>query len=416
MALTENEVARFFFAIVLLLGSAHTMGYIALKFRMPRVIGEIIGGILLGPSFFGYFLPKLHSWIFFSYTDEAKLISSLYWIGLVLLMFISGFEMDTNFEKKDSKTALAVFIGSTFLPFIAGWHVPEWYGFSSFAGSKFHLVALKIVVGIAFAVTSIPVISKIFIELEIIKTRFARVVLATATAHDVILWAALATAMGILGKESPGVTGILRTILFTITLFGIGLLLMPSLVAKLSRLRVNLLVKSSLAGYALFLCFLFAALASSLNVNIVFGAFVAGIIYGSIPDERFLKIKEHIREFSLSFFIPIYFAVVGFKIDLLHHFHPFFLLAFLSVSAFMQTLGTIIAARSVGRNWLTSLNLSVAMNARGGPGIVLATVAYDAGIINEGFFVTLVLAAILTSLFAGYWFRFVLARNWPLMD
>lgn len=416
MSLTENEIARFFFAIVLLLGSAHTMGYVFLRFRMPRVIGEIVGGVLLGPSFFGHFLPKLQGWIFFGYPDEPKLISSLYWLGLVLLMFISGFEMDTTFEKNDRKTVMAVFIGSTFLPFFVGWHIPQWYGFASFAGPQIHPLALQIVVGIAFAVTSIPVISKIFIELEIIKTRFARIVLATATAHDVLLWAALAVAMGLVGAKSPGVSGIIRTVLLTVTLFGIGLLLMPTFVGKLSRLRMNLLIKSSLAGYALFLCFLFAALASLLNVNLIFGAFVAGIIYGTIPDERFVKIKEQIREFSLSFFIPIYFAVVGFKIDLLHHFHPLFLLTFLLMSACAQTVGTVTAARLIGRSWLTSTNLSVAMNARGGPGIVLATVAYDAGIINEGFFVTLVLAAILTSLIAGYWFHFILAKKWPLLD
>ncbi len=190
---------------------------------------------------------------------------------------------------------------------------------------------------------------------------------------------------------------------------------MPRLIRFSNSLRYNLVIKSSVSGYALLICFLFAAVASLLNVNVVFGAFLAGIVIGVMPQERFEKEKAHIKEIALAFFVPIYFATVGLKLDLIHHFAGTFFLGFLAFASVFETAGTLIGARLVRTDWLSSCNLGVAMNTRGGPGIVLATIAFDQGIINETFFVTLVLTAIATSLLAGCWFRYVLGRGWPLL-
>jgi len=282
-------------------------------------------------------------------------------------------------------------------------------------GSAGNMLALKIVIEIAVAVTSIPVISKIFIDLKIMDTRFAKIVLATATIQDVILWVALAIATGLVSAETVSTSSITSTVLITLAFFGVSLLIMPKLIRFSNNLRVNLLIKSSASGYALFICFFFAAIASILNVNIVFGAFLAGIIVGTFPNEKFGNVKIHIKEISLAFFIPIYFAVVGLKLDLIHHFDLMFFLGFLLFTTIFETAGTLIAAKLAKKDWLSSFNLSVAMNTRGGPGIVLATVAFDMGIISETFFVTLVMIAIVTSLLAGYWFKFLLTKGWSLL-
>jgi len=134
-----------------------------------------------------------------------------------------------------------------------------------------------------------------------------------------------------------------------------------------------------------------------------------------MPNEKFGNVKTHIKEFSLAFFIPIYFAVVGLKLDLIHHLNIKFLLGFLLFTTIFETFGTLIAAKLIKKDWLSSFNFAVAMNTRGGPGIVLATIAFDMGIINETFFVTLVMIAIITSLLAGYWFKFVLTKGWSLL-
>jgi Kef-type K+ transport system membrane component KefB len=382
---------------------------------MPRVIGEISGGLVLGPTLLGFFAPNVYNWIFSAFEGEGKLISIIYWIGLVLLMFISGFEIQKSFDKKDKSTIVAILIGATIIPFIAGWILPYFYDFSPFLGTKANMLALKIVIAIAVAVTSIPVISKIFLDLGIINTRFAKIVLSVATIEDVILWVALAIATGLVNGKNIAVSNIITTVLITAIFFSVTLLIMPKLIKLTNNLRFNLIIKSSISGYTLLICFLFAAIASILNINIVFGAFLAGVIVGSMPSEKFGNVKEHIKDFSLAFFIPIYFAVVGLKLDLIHSFNIFFFLGFLLFAVFFKTFGTFIAAKSAGRDGLSSLNLAVAMNTRGGPGIVLATVAFDLGIINEVFFVTLVMIAIVTSLMAGYWFKWVLTKGWNLL-
>jgi Kef-type K+ transport system membrane component KefB len=416
MTLNNLELTRFFFAVVLLLVSSLWLGYVFQKYKLPRVIGEIVGGLVLGPTLLGYFAPQAYNWIFAAFNEEGKLISLIYWIGLILLMFISGFEIERSFSKGDKKIIIALLLGSTLIPFAAGWLAPQFYDFTPFLGVKGNPLALKIIIAIAVAVTSIPVISKIFIDLKIMNTRFARIVLATATIHDVILWVALAIATGLVSAAALSATSITTTVIITLLFFGVALLIMPKLISYTSKLRYNLVIKSSVSGYALFICFFFAALASILDVNIVFGAFLAGVIIGMLPSEKFSRVKENIKEFSLSFFIPIYFAVVGLKLDLVHHFDIIFFLGFFLFTAFFETFGTLLASKIIKIDWPSSFNLAVAMNTRGGPGIVLATVAFDMGIINQTFFVTLVMNAILTSLLAGYWFKFLLTKNRPLLS
>lgn len=415
ITLTDFELTRFFFAIVVLLVFAHSFGYLFHRYKLPRVIGEILGGLLLGPTVLGYFFPNIHNWLFNAFEGEGKLISIVYWLGLVLLMFISGFEMQKSFNRGDRKTLVALMLGATVIPLLAGWLAPSIYDFSPYIGVKNNRLALQIVIAVAVAVTSIPVISKIFIDLKIIRTRFAKIVLAAATVQDVLLWIALAIATGLVSTATVSTLSIVSTVFITILFFGLALFVMPRLIRFINGLRYNLLIKSSVSGYVLFICFLFSAVASILNVNIVFGAFLAGIVIGLMPDETFAKEKKHIKEISLAFFIPIYFAIVGLKIDLVHHFDFKFFLGFLLFSTVFETLGTLLAAKIIKKDNLSSFNFAVAMNTRGGPGIVLATIAFDLGIINQTFFVTLVLIAIITSLMAGYWFKYVLTKGWPLL-
>jgi len=150
-------------------------------------------------------------------------------------------------------------------------------------------------------------------------------------------------------------------------------------------------------------------------VNIVFGAFLAGIALGILPDETFAKAKSQIKAISFATFIPAYFAIVGLKLDLVHQFDPVFFLGFLLFSTLLKGLGALAVGKIVRQKWLASVNLAVALNARGGPGIVLATVALDLGLISETFFVALVLVAIVTSLVAGYWLRYVRSKGWDLL-
>jgi Kef-type K+ transport system membrane component KefB len=302
ITLAEHELARFFFAIALLLILAHSLGYVFSRLKLPKVIGEIGGGLLLGPTVVGHLAPAAYTWLFDAFAYEGKLISMVYWLGLVLLMFVSGFEIKMAFDRKDKKIIVALLVGST-VPFAAGWVAPYFFDFSPLLGEKQNMLALKIVIGIAGAVTSIPVISTIF---------------------------------------------------------------MPKLLPLLNGNRYNLLKKSSGAGYVLFLCFLFSAFASWLNVNIIFGAFLAGVAIGVLPQARFRQEKAHIKEIALALFTPLYFAVVGLKLDWIHQFDLKFFLVFLLFTSVFQTIGTLIAARLIKKGWLSSFNFAIAITPGAG--------------------------------------------------
>ena len=417
ITLTDFELTRVFFAIILLIASAHSLGYLFQRLLgAPKVIGEIVGGLVLGPTILGFFFPSAYQWIFHAFGSEGQLIAIIYWIGLVLLMFISGFEIQKSVSREDKKLIAAILIGATSVSFLVGWFTPHFYDFTPYLGVNGNMLSLTIIIAIAIAVTSIPVISRVFIDLGIINTRFAKIVLATATIEDVILWVALAVATGLAGGELLSTSNILSKVFITLVFFAIALFAMPKLFELVNKSRFNFFIRSSATGYVLFVCFLFAATASILSVNIIIGAFLAGLVVGITPDKKIAKVKVHIKEIGLGFFIPIYFAVVGLKLDLIHHFDILFFLGFLLFAILVKTLGTVIAARLARQDWLSSFNFGVAMNTRGGPGIVLATVAFELGIINETFFAVLVLIAIVTSLAAGYWFRFVLSKGWDLLS
>ena len=126
ITLSSLELTRFFFAMVLLLFTAHSFGFLFYEAKLPRVIGEIFGGLILGPTFLGYFAPSAENWVFSAFPSEGALISVISYFGLVLLMFISGFEVQRSFSKQDRRIAISFLLGATVIPFIIGEGGQDW--------------------------------------------------------------------------------------------------------------------------------------------------------------------------------------------------------------------------------------------------------------------------------------------------
>src|SRR6059036_3758029 len=195
-----------------------------------------------------------------------------------------------------------------------------------------------------------------------------------------------------------------------------GLLVLPRILRWLSKSKARFLMETSHSRFALFLCFLFVAAAALLNINIVFGAFLAGIAIGTVPQDTFAKATGSIKKISLALFTPAYFAIVGLELDLIHQFDIVIFLGFLLLSSGLKIAGALGVGKLIRKSWLSSVNLAIGLNARGGPGIVLATVAFGAGLISEPFFVALILISIVTSLITGYWLRYTQSKGWPLLQ
>jgi Kef-type K+ transport system membrane component KefB len=275
--------------------------------------------------------------------------------------------------------------------------------------------SLILVIGIAVAVTSIPVISRIFYDLKILHTRFARLVLGVAVLEDIVLWAVLAMATALAKSSLLPKNEIFQHLAVTFIYFVVGLTLAPRLLRRLHQARWNVLAAASPIGYLIAVLFAYTAVAAVLDVSLVFAAFLAG--YGVASDrELFTEALDSLGRFSFSVFIPLYFVIVGYRLDLWKSFSLTVLGIFLISACAIKLLSVGLGARLAGFRGLDILNLAIATNARGGPGIVLASVAYDAGIVNATAYTTLVLVAVLTSQAAGAWLEHVLRKGWPLFS
>jgi Kef-type K+ transport system membrane component KefB len=267
-------------------------------------------------------------------------------------------------------------------------------------------------------------------DLGIIDTPFARVVLGVAVIEDVIVYVVLAVALGMVSvtsDESFGIPALLglqagstASLTFHIGATLVFFVLMLSLGARAfrwsRRKRWNLLSSSNSIAYQLL--FLFAATVACIMLGLapLFGAFLAGVAVSAAIGPEAVKARGIIRDFSFALFVPIYFAIVGLQLDLLDHFDPLFFILFLLIACIAKSLSVFLGARLAGEGRIGAINMAIATNARGGPGIVLASVAYAAGIVSQEFYATLVMLAIVTSLLAGSWLGRVVRSGRPLRE
>src|SRR5205807_5306886 len=254
-----------------------------------------------------------------------------------------------------------------------------------------------------------------FADLKILHTRFARLVLGVAVLEDIVLWLALAVATAMAGKTVLNSREMSVHLISTIGFFGLGLTILPRMVKRINKSRFNVIAKHSPVAYTVAVLLEYCVVAGALDVSLVFAAFLAGFAVVHKKRRLFSEALDAIGKVSFAFFIPVYFAMVGLKLDLIRGFSLWMTLAFIVGSCAVKIISVSLAGRFAGFRGLDLMNLAITTNARGGPGIVLASVAFDAGIISEKFYTTLVVAAVLTSQIAGAWLEHVLRKGWPLL-
>lgn len=396
--LTTSEIQTIIFAITILGIISYSLGKVFSLLRLPNVIGEILGGIILGPTVLGIIAPDLQKSLFFAFPEEGKVVFTFYWIGLILLMFISGFKTEISFKKENRKLIIVLLLGSSFIPLVLGFIVSPLFS-SYFINPSADLISFKILFSIGVAITSIPVISKIFIDLNIIDTRFAGVALSSATIEDLIEWIILSVVMQV-STENSTLQEALAIFGITILAFTFSFYVLPELLKKMEK------YPRCLEAFPFLFCLLYVACMSLLKINIIYSAMLAGFILKrtkiSIVNNM---IENKIKPFALTFFIPIYFALVGIRIDIINEFNSMRFLLFFVISSIIQMGSIILTFTTLKVRKEAIWNFAIAMNARGGPGIVIASVGYEFGIINKEFFTILILTSILTSLVSGWFLR-----------
>jgi len=412
--LSNADLTSLLLVLLVLVGVAQILGYLFTKLRQPKVVGEILAGIVLGPALLGHVSFGSVSFMDIA-SRHARTLSFIYWLGLLLLMFLSGAETRQLFTREERGQVGWLAILGTGLPFVIGLALGPWLAQPALAGPNASRVSLVIVLAVGVAVTSVPVISKIFADLKILNTRFARLVLGVAVLEDIVLWAALAIATALAGRIALPARQMALHILATAAFFVLGLTVLPRAVKRFNKARANVLAQHAPVAYALAVLFGYCILAGAFGVSMVFAAFLAGFAVVHKKRRLFADALDAISKVSFGFLVPIYFAIVGLQLDLVRGFSWRMLAAFLIGSCLVKLLAVSFGARMAGFRGLEIFNLAITTNARGGPGIVLASVAFDAGIISTTFYTTLVLTAVLTSQFAGAWLDFVVRKGWPLL-
>ena len=436
LTLSNADLSHVLVVLLTLLCAAQLGGFVFRALGQPPVIGEICAGMLLGPTVLGRLLPGLEASLFTDNPASQHVVGAFYQFGMLLLVYLTGSQLGRAGRMTKARTIGAVATVGLLLPFAAGLGLAALTGTGSLSGTAGTADTLALVMGMAVAVTSIPVISRIMMDLGIIETTFAQVVLAVAVLEDVALYVMLTVILGIAGVHSGSTFGLPR--LFTVHGPGLAVgyyLLLPGLflVAFLTRgralferligSRFNVLELRSPVAFRLIWLLGLSAICVGLGIDPLFGALVAGLCVASRPSPGEAaaadattgagirsRSQDTIAEVANAFFIPIYFAVVGLRLDLAHNLDPWFLLWFVPVACIVKSVSVWLGAKLAGEPARFAIPLAVAMNARGGPGIVLASAVYAAGIINARFFTALVLLSMITSYLAGAWLTVLLNR------
>jgi len=410
---SNSDLTSILFLILLLLGLAQLFGSLFARLRQPKVVGEILAGVVVGPALIGR-LP-FASRLVETVNHQAAILNFIYSLGLLLLMFLSGAETRQLFSPDERREVGWLTIVGTGVPFAIALALGPWLSRPVLAGPNGNRFSLIIILAIGVAVTSVPVVSKIFADLKILHTRFARIVLGVAVLEDIALWLALAIATAMAGQTALNVRHLSLHLVTTVAFFVIGLTIAPRLIKRVNKARFNVIAKHSPVAYAIAILLAYCAVAGALDVSLVFAAFLAGFAVVHRKRRLFEDALQTIRKISFAFFIPVYFAIVGMKLDLIRGLSLPMLALFIVGSCVLKVLSVSLAGRFAGFRGLDLLNLAITTNARGGPGIVLATVAFDAGIISPKFYTTLIIAAVLTSQAAGAWLEYVMRKGWPLL-
>jgi Kef-type K+ transport system membrane component KefB len=390
--------------IVTIVLSSKLLASLLSKIGQPQVIGEVIAGILLGPSLLGYFWPQVSSFLF----QPASLpnLNFLRQLGLILFMFIIGLELDIHLLKHKAHTAVVVSHASIIIPFAMGVSL-AYFLYVRFAPPHISFLAFGLFMGIAMSVTAFPVLARILHERGLTKTALGSLALTCAAADDVTAWCILAAVIAIVQA------GTLFSALFTVLLSLLYVFAMLKLVRPwLGRLGSKSAGAEGLNKTFLVLCFavlfLSALTTEVIGIHALFGAFLAGAIMPMQADFR-KSLASRIEDVSVIILLPLFFAFTGLKtqIGLLNDGQTWLVCGLIiTVAVAGKFGGSLLAAKFTGQSWSDSFAIGALMNTRGLMELIVLNIGYDLGVLSPTIFTMLVLMALVTTFMTApalYW-------------
>ncbi len=396
----HNEVINLLVALGVMLLAGRVMGEFFRKLRMPLVVGEILAGIILGPSLIGKYFPALHDTVFTTKGNVGMVLNGIGTISVIMLLFVAGMEVELSIIRQQGKVAFKTsFVGliiPLMLGFVAGYYFYDYLG----GRNNQSAIVFALFVGTAMAITALPVIARTLMDLNLFKTKIGMIIIAAAMFDDLTGWMLFSVILGMLNKGTDPYS-IFYTIGFTIA-FAVFMLTAGRMFINKSLpwAQKNLSWPGGILAFSLGLAFLGAAFTEQIGIHAIFGAFIVGIAVG---DSVHLneKTRDIIQQFVTNIFAPIFFVSIGFKVDFIQNFDLSISIIVLILAIVCKLLGSGLGALWGRLTLKESLAVGFGMNARGAMEIVLGLLALQAGLITEQLFVALVVMAILTSIMAG---------------
>jgi Kef-type K+ transport system membrane component KefB/nucleotide-binding universal stress UspA family protein len=410
--LGHHELLLVLIQLSLLLLVARGLGELMRRIDLPPVVGELLAGVLLGPSLLGWVFPALHTQIFPKSQEQSNLLSVVSWLGVLFLLIVTGLETDLNLILRKGKTALLISLGGIFVPFVTGfglgWLLPE-----SFLTDPTKRLVFSLFIATAMSISAVPVIAKVLMDLNLIRRDIGQVTLAAGMTDDTIGWILLSVVSGLASSGKFDFTTVLTSVGAAVLFLALAFTIGRTVVDQILRWVDDSIGGSTASLSVLLILSLFAAsLTHELGLEAALGAFVFGILAGQ--SRRFSREAGHTLEMiTAGFLAPIFFASAGLKVDLLKLLVPqtfIFGLIVLAVACVGKFTGAYIGSRLGGLSHWEGLAMGSGMNARGAMEIIVATIGLSLGVLNPQMYSIIVMVAIVTSLIAPPLLRWTLSN------
>ena len=385
--------------VIIILFTSRIFGFIFSKLGQQTVIGEILAGVFLGPSIFGWISPELFA-VIFPHNSFLSL-QFLSQIGLVFFMFVIGMELDLSKIKSKAHDAIIISQVSIIFPFFLGTCV-SYYTFQELASKNISFLSFALFMGISMSITAFPVLARIIKERGLTKTPLGVLAITCAAVDDVTAWCLLAAAIAIV--KAGSITSSLFTIGLAIAYIAFMLFIIKPWLQKMSDKRMKTeKVDKTVIGISFFLLLLSAYFTEIIGIHALFGSFIAGVV---MPNNiRFKEIlTDKVEDVSTILLLPIFFAFTGLRtqIGLLNEGHLWlYCIVIISVAIIGKLAGSAFTARIIGRTWQDSLSIGALMNTRGLMELIVLNIGYDLGVFGPEIFSILVLMALFTTFMTG---------------
>ena len=413
-SLTEHQQLVFWSELLAILVVARLLGALLRRWGQPAVVGELLAGVLLGPSALGRLWPAGFSWLFPADKVQSAAVSAIGWLGIVFLLVLTGFETDLGIIRGLGRAAGSVAGGALALPFVCGLGVGLALP-AVFEGPHAHRGVFTIFMAVGLSISSLPVIAKVLSDFDFMRRNFGQVTVAVGMVNDLVGWLALGVIAGL------ATTAGLSTWRLAVTIAAMVVLLLGGLTVgqrgvdsllRAVRTRSDS-VNDSLVASVLVVV-LVAVVAQEAGIEAVLGAYVAGIVVGR-SRFRHPQLHEHLESVTYGVLAPVFFATAGLKLDLgalTRGSTAAWAAVILVVAVAAKFVGAYAGARLGRLPRREALALGSSLNARGAVEVVIATVGLSLGILSRTAFTAIVLMAIVTSVMAPPLLRQIV-KDWP---